>query len=94
MFVWRSEKDTSRNCKSGIHTPLVCSVAGVVKRSLHTRVFSCPIKPSSKLHRHVRLTGEGRRGRGGTREEMRGEEVVLAVIRRHLAVTALVSLDS
>lgn len=51
MFVWRSEKDTSRNRKSGVHTPLVCSVVGVVKRSLHTRVFSCPIKPSSKLHR-------------------------------------------
>lgn len=68
----RSEKDTSRNCKSVVRTPLVCSVVGAVKRSSHTRVFSCPIKPSSKLHRHVRSTGEGRRGRGGTREEMRG----------------------
>lgn len=37
---------------------------------------------------------EGRGGRGGRREEMRGEEIVLAVIRRYLAVTALVSLNS
>lgn len=37
---------------------------------------------------------EGSGGRGGRGEEMRGEEIVLAVIRRYLAVTALVSLNS
>lgn len=37
---------------------------------------------------------EGREHRGGGSEEMRGEGIVLAVIRRYLAVTALVSLNS
>jgi len=39
---------------------------------------------------------EGRRGRGGGREghERGREEIVLAVIRHYLAVTALVSLNS
>lgn len=36
---------------------------------------------------------EEREHRGGRREEMRGEGIVLAVIRRYLAVTALVSLN-
>lgn len=38
-----------------------------VEGSLHTRVFSCPIKLSGTLRRHVQTRH---------REEMRGEEVV------------------
>lgn len=68
-------------------------MAEIVERSLHTCGFSCPIKPSSKLYLHVWLTGMGEEAGGGG-VEMRGEEIVLAVIMRYLAVTALVSLNS
>lgn len=89
-----SERDTRRSYQRGIQAPLGCAVAGIVERSLHTHAFSCPIRPSSERHRRVRVTGGGSRGRGGPGEEMRGEEDVLAAIRRYLAVTALVSLNS
>lgn len=50
MFVWHSEKDMSRNYKGVIHCPLMFSVIEIVEGSLHTCVFSCPIKPGSALY--------------------------------------------
>lgn len=50
MFVWHSEKDTSRNHKGVIRCPLVFSAIEIVEGSLRTRVFSCSIKPGSTLY--------------------------------------------
>lgn len=77
-----------------IRCPLMFSAMEIVERSLHTCVFSCPIKPGSVPYPLCDWLGGERRCGGGRREEMRGEEIVLAVIRRYLAVTALVSLNS
>lgn len=94
MFVWHSEKDMSRNYKGVIHCPLMFSVIEIVEGSLHTCVFSCPIKHGSTLYPLCDWLWREKRYGGERREEMRGEEIVLAVIRRYLAVTALVSLNS
>lgn len=72
MFVRHSEKDMRRNHKGDIQSPHVCSVVEIAERSLHTCVFSCPIKPSSKLYLHVWLTGKGEKVR--EEEERKWEE--------------------
>lgn len=58
MFVWHSEKDMSRNYKGVIHCPLMFSVIEIVEGSLHTCVFSCPIKRCTPCV----IDWEGRRG--------------------------------
>ena len=80
MFVWHSEKDMSRNYiyikKKGVRSrSLVLAALQIVKRSLHTCVFSCPIKPSSEPRLLCAIDWEGRGGGGGGwREEEEEEE--------------------
>lgn len=54
----------------------MCSAVEIVKRPLHTCAFSCPIKPSGKLHLHVRLPEKagGVWGGGYGRRRKRGNE--------------------
>ena len=90
------EKDTSRNYKRGVHCPLARSTG--CRNSREVIAHLCVFMPNQAQQQAappcVLLTGKAEEAGGGRGGKMRGEEIVLAVIRRYLAVTVLVSLNS